>query len=76
MLYFVSSHFNLRPTKCGNLPNLSYIQWKTEPIGTEFNNVVAGMAGDLNCLEVQKGKERIPKKCCHSLLGAYSSTVL
>ena len=73
-LYFILFYF--RTTKSGNLPNLSYVQRKPEPLGTEFKNLVDGMVGDLCWLEVQEGKERMSKKQYHMSLGACSATVM
>lgn len=46
----------LRTKKAGNLPNLSYIQRKSEPLGTEFKNIVDGMTWTMIWLEIQEGK--------------------
>ena len=51
-----------RTTKTGGLPNISYIKRKPEPLGTEFKNVVDGIAGNIIWLEIQEGKERMKNK--------------
>ena len=54
--------FVFRTTKTGGLPNISYIKRKPEPLGTEFKNVVDGIAGNIIWLEIQEGKERMKNK--------------
>ena len=41
----------------GNLPHLSYIFRKPEPLGTEFKTVACSLTGALLFIEVQRGKE-------------------
>ena len=48
-----------RTTAKGNLPHLSYILLKPEPLGTEFNTVACSVTGDLIFIELQRGKEGI-----------------
>ena len=45
-----------RTTKIGNLPNLSFIQQKLEPLGTKFKCTMDGLIGKGLRLEIQKGK--------------------
>ena len=40
----------------GNLPHLSYIFRKPEPLGTEFKTVACSVTGALLFIEVQMGK--------------------
>ena len=58
-IYFFNffTHFLIRTTKTGDLPNISYVLRKPEPLGTEFKNVVDGMTGNMLWLELQEGKE-------------------
>ena len=57
-----TNYFVFRTTKTGGLPNISYIKRKPEPIGTEFKNVVDGIAGNIIWLEIQEGQERMKTK--------------
>ena len=49
-------------TKTNNLPNLSFIMRKPEPLGTEFKILVDAYTGQMLWLEVMEGKERMHKK--------------
>ena len=40
----------------GNLPHLSYIFCKPEPLGAEFKTVACSVTGSLLFIEVQRGK--------------------
>ena len=51
--------FRPRTTKCGGLPNLSFIMRKPKPLGTEFKCVADGSTGIMLFLELQEGKERM-----------------
>ena len=44
-------------TAKGNLPHLSYILCKPEPLGAEFNTVACSVTGALILIEFQRGKE-------------------
>ena len=44
-----------RTTKSGNLPNLSYVERKPEPLGTELKVAMDGLIGKLLWLEIQEG---------------------
>jgi len=46
----------------GNLPNLSYMKRKPEPLGAEFKIIVDGMTGAMLWLEIQEGKVRMSNK--------------
>ena len=50
------SAFIPRTTKSGNLPNISFIKRKPEPLGTEFKVAMDGLTGKLLFLEIQEGK--------------------
>ena len=52
-----TSVISFRKTEKGNLPHLSYIFCKSEPLGTEFNTVDCPVTGALILIEVQIGKE-------------------
>ena len=49
------SAFIPRTTKSGNLPNLSFIKRKPEPLGTEFKVAMDGLTGKSLSLETQEG---------------------
>ena len=53
------SEIRFRKTAKGNLPHLSYIFRKTEPLGTEFNTVACSVTGAFILIELQRGKEWI-----------------
>ena len=44
-----------RTTKSGNLPNLSYVERKPEPLGTELKVAMDGLIGKSIWLEIQEG---------------------
>ena len=52
--YFVS----IGTTKVGTLPNSLSLRCKSETFGTEFENIVDGMPGAMNWLELQEGKTK------------------
>jgi hypothetical protein len=56
------SAFRPRTDKTGELANISFIQRKTEPLGVEFKFVVCSQTGILLNLEIQRGKEEMPKR--------------
>ena len=41
----------------GNLPNISFIAQKPEPLGTEMKSVCDSVTGILLFLEIQRGKD-------------------
>ena len=51
------SALRFQKTAKGNLPHLSYILRKTDPLGTEFKTVACSVTGALLFIEVQRGKE-------------------
>jgi hypothetical protein len=46
-----------RTTPTGGLPNISFIQRKPKPLGTEFKNSADGESGVMLFLEIQEGKK-------------------
>ena len=68
--------FYYRQTKTGDLPNLSYIARKPEPLGTEFKVVVDGISGCMSSIEIQEGKERMKKKEFNKDLGTTAGCVM
>ena len=46
------SAYRPRTTKCGGLPNISFVERKPEPLGTEFNNVACAITGKMLTLEI------------------------
>ena len=63
------SAIRFRTTAKGNLPYLSYIFRKSEPLGTEFKTVVCSFTGDLLFIEFQRGKEGMKHSNYHQELG-------
>ena len=63
------SEIRFRKTAKGNLPHLSYIFRKPEPLGTEFNTVACSVTGALIFIEVQIGKEGTKKSNYQQELG-------
>ena len=57
-------------TEKGNLPHLSYIFRKPEPLGTEFKTVYCSVTGALLFIEVQRGKEGMKNSRYQQELGA------
>ena len=64
------SAFKPRTTKTGGLPNISFIQRKPEPLGTEFKNVCCPVTGVCSVLEIQRGKVANPYMKHNKELGA------
>ena len=64
------SAIRFRTTAKGNLPHLSYIFWKPEPLGTEFNTIACSVTGTLLFTEVQRGKEVMKDSRYQKELGA------
>ena len=59
-----------RKTAKGNLPHLSYIFWKLEPIGTKFKTVACYITGALLFIEVNRGKEGMKDSRYQQEIGA------
>ena len=51
------SEIRFQTTAKGNLPHLSYILRKTEPLETEFKTVACSVTWELIFIEVQRGRE-------------------
>ena len=64
------SEIRFRTTAKGNLPHLSYISRKTEPLGTEFKIVACSVTGELLFVEVHRGKEGMNHSKYQKELGA------
>ena len=48
--------FQPQTMKTGNLPHLSCIKWKPEPLGMEFKGAACCVTEVMLFLEIQKGK--------------------
>ena len=57
----------------GNLPHLSYILRKTEPLWTGFNTVACSVTGALMLIEVQRRKEGMNQRNYQKYFGATSA---
>ena len=64
------SVIRFRTTSKGNLPHLSYIFRKPEPLGTEFKTVACSVTGALLFIKVQRGKEGMKDSRYQQELGA------
>ena len=64
------SAIRFRTTAEGNLPHLSYILRKMEPLGIEFKTVACYVTGELLLIEVQRGKEGMKHNKYQKELGA------
>ena len=64
------SAIRFRTTVKGNLPHLSYIFRKSEPLGTEFKTIACSVTGALLFIEVQRGKEGVKDSRYQKKLGA------
>lgn len=71
------SAFRPQTTKTGNLPNISFILRKPEPLGTELKTVASkGSNGPIIWAEVQEGKTGMKNKQHYSTYGATCACVL
>lgn len=71
------SAYKPRKGKTGGLPNISYIQRKPEPLGTEFKSLACSVTGIMLYLEIQRGKDEMLKwSRMHRELGATTSCTL
>ena len=59
-----------RTTEKGNLPHLSYIFRKPEPLGTDFKTVACSVTGALLSTKVQRGKQGMKDSRYQQELGA------
>ena len=64
------SKIRFRTTAKGNLPHLSYIFRKPEPLDTEFKTVACSVTGALIFIEVHRGKEGMKDSRYRQELGA------
>ena len=64
------SAIRFRTTAKGNLPHLSYIFRKPEPLGNEFKTVACSVTEALLFIEVQRGKEGMKDSCYQKELGS------
>ena len=64
------SAIRFRTTAKGNLPHLSYIFRKPEPLGTEFKTFACSVTGDVLFIETQRGKEGTKDSRYQKYLGA------
>ena len=69
------THIN-RTTKTGGLPNITYVQRKPKPLGTEFKCFVDAITKIMLYIEVQEGKVRMSSKPHFANLGATASCVM
>ena len=67
------SEIRFRTTAKGNLPHLSYIFRKLEPLGAEFKKFACSVTGALLFTEVQRWEEGTKKSKYHKELGATAS---
>ena len=71
------SAYRPQTRKTGNLPNISFILRKPEPLGTELKTVASkGSNGPIIYAEIQEGKEGMKSKHFFNTHGATSSCVL
>jgi Transposase IS4 len=70
------SAFAPQTSKTGNLPHLSWIARKPEPLGTEFKNVACTASGLMIELELQEGKMPMREKEYSQLHGVTAATSL
>ena len=52
----------LRTLATGDLPNLSYVNRKPEPLGSEFKNIVNGISNKMLWIELHEGKYKMTTK--------------
>ena len=64
------SAIRFRELAKGNLPHLSYIFRKLDPLGTEFKTVACYVTGVLLLIEVKRGKEGMKDSRYQQDLGA------
>ena len=67
------SAISFQTTAEGNLPHMSYIFRKPEPLGTEFKTVYCYVTGDLLFIEAQRGKEGMKHSKYQKDLGSTSA---
>ena len=62
--------------KTGGLPNITYVSFKSKPLGTEFNCCVDRITKVMLYLEVQEGKVRMSKNLYFTKLVLTASCVM
>ena len=65
-----------RKSKTGNLPNITFLLRKPEPLGTEFKDSGCSVHGGLRFLEIQRGRLGMHEKEFWSELGATGACTL
>eukprot|EP00951_Prasinocladus_malaysianus_P014339 scaffold108899_cov15-Prasinocladus_malaysianus.AAC.1 len=70
------SAYQPRKDKLGGLPNISFIQRKPKPLGTEFKTSCDGHTGVMLHLEIQEGKDPMRLKPHSQELGVTSACSL
>ena len=65
-----------KKTKLGGLPNISFIQRKPEPLGTEFKGGGCAVIRSCKRLEIQEGKIWMKSKQYYSELGATAACTM
>ena len=68
-----TSAINLQATVKENLPHLSYIFHKPEPLGTKFKNVACSVIGSLILILIQRGKYGTKNRNYHLELGTMAA---
>jgi hypothetical protein len=63
------SAFRPRTTRLGGLPNISYILWKPEPLGTKFKTSVCPKLNVMTYMELCEGKDNMKSRLFHTKLG-------
>ena len=63
-------------TKCGNLPNISFIIRKSEPLGIELKCVCCAVTGIMLYVEIQRSKEKMKQASFNAELGATAGCVV
>ena len=71
----IRSGWNPQMSATGGLDNISFIQRKPVPLGTEFKCLVCPVTCVLNYVEIQRGKEGMKKVPYYKELGAGASCV-
>ena len=71
------SAYRPQTNKTGNLPNISYILRKPEPLGTELKTVAStGSNGPIIYAEIQEGKDAMKTKSFFSTYGSTTACVM
>ena len=70
------SPFCLKHSPTGNLPNISFIVRKPEPLGIEFKTVCCARTGIMIWMEIQRSKAKMAKQEYYATLGAQTACLL